>query len=68
MKEKIAAFIDKRGYSYTAICIAIAVFPPAALFIIWKKPDCNPAIRIGLTILTFVPAIVVLWGGSFLFS
>ena len=66
MKEKIAAFIEKRGYSYRAIFIAIAAFPPAALFIIWKKPDCNLTIRIGLTLVSFIPPIVFLWGGSLL--
>ena len=63
MKEKIAEFVTKYGYTYTGILITAVLFPPAALFITWKKPDTLLVIRVLLTLLILSPPFIVYYGG-----
>lgn len=63
MKEKITEFVTKYGYTYTGIFVTAVLFPPAAIFITWKKPEVLLIVRILLTLLILSPTYFVIYGG-----
>lgn len=63
LKDKIAQFVEKNGYSAKAFVVSTVVFPPAALFIVikhrsWSIPQRAIAL-IGLAAFLAVIPIVV---------
>jgi len=59
MKKRIHAFIGKHGYSVKAYWLSVFIFPPAAIFIAWKKPGWTILHRV---LGTLVPMVVIISG------
>ena len=68
LKEKIAQFIEKHGYTMKAYAVAFIVFPPAALFLSWKIPSKPLIVRCILTLLAFIPLLAPFFVGALLIS
>ncbi|GAB5486985.1 MAG: hypothetical protein Pars2KO_05550 [Parasphingorhabdus sp.] len=68
MKEKIEKFIQKYGLTYRSIFIALVVLPPAALFIIWKKPKMNIVLRLVLSLIALGPVFLLIGGMDYVYN
>jgi hypothetical protein len=64
MKKRIHDFINKHGYSLKAYWLAVFIFPPAAIFIAWKKPGWTILHRV----LGLLVPIAVIASGPFIGS
>ena len=53
-RDKIAAFVEKHGYTYRSYVLSILMFPPAAVFIACKKPGVSLAGRVALNAVAIV--------------
>lgn len=49
--SKMSEFINKHGYTYKSYFLALVVFPPASLFVVWKIPNASLAVRLLLSAL-----------------
>lgn len=69
MMEAASGFIQKHGYSWKAYFIALAAFPPAAMFIALKMPGVSAVTRgIGLVVAIVAPAAVIFGGGALIYN
>ena len=60
-KEKVQDFAARHGYGWGSYALAILLFPPAAVFIAWRKPGVSRAGRVAMTagVAVLAPAIGV---------
>ncbi len=63
VRQKLGAFIEKHGFTFKAYLIALAIFPPAAVYIPFKIPGIMMGLRIGMVALTLGLHALILTGG-----
>jgi hypothetical protein len=64
MNKKFHDFVNKHGYTLKAYWLSVFIFPPASIFIAWKKPGWAILYRV----LGSLPPIAVIAGGPFIGS
>ena len=53
-KENITKFVNKQGLSYRSYVVAALIFPPAAVYIAFKRPGVPMVARVALSAIALV--------------